>query len=729
MDEIPNPSALSPDLLASLLARVAALEQQVAALQSPPPSLSRRPDPTPPPRPLPAPLQRLADGPPAPPAISTPILPKQSLENRLGSQVFNRIGIVALLLGASWALKLAIEQGWLGPMARVLVGLAAGTGLVLWSERFRRKSFAAFSYSLKAVGTGVLYLSLWAAFQLYHLLPAPLALTAMVLVSAWNAYMAWAQDSELLAAYALAGAFATPLLLSTGGDHEVFLFTYILAIDLATLLLVRLKPFPRLILATLAGTVSFYIGWYAKFYPEAHANIPGRPAFTNPDQPFALTVAFTLAFFAIFLLPSIRGFLKHSLTPDPLPLTPRPSRSSSLILDVLLPLGTAAFASLALYSLFEDSLRHNLLPWLMVAFAAVYLGLMRLQRTPLSAALHLALAVIFLTIAIPLKASGHTLTIAWLVEGLVLLWASTRVPTPASDTPNLLAPASVLRFLSFAGYTLGFFALLFRWFDSTPSDFLNADLASALVGILVFAGAAYLGLKPVSAGSDPIYWLPVAWSDFLGIDAIALLLAAREIPIFNVVFYSLTSPLLFLLDHLGMPRRYVTVSHAAFSTPDFFTALLGLAILAATTYILARITHLPRLTDLKPPAAVTFVLFNLATILTIEREISALWTRSSANLQRSLAISAFLMLYGAALLTAGFLKRNAFTRWQALVLLLFTILKVFLYDMSSLAQGYRVVSFLALGALLMAVSFAYQKDWLALKHPTSPEPTETPDHV
>ena len=68
-----------------------------------------------------------------------------------------------------------------------------------------------------------------------------------------------------------------------------------------------------------------------------------------------------------------------------------------------------------------------------------------------------------------------------------------------------------------------------------------------------------------------------------------------------------------------------------------------------------------------------------------------------------------------ALLAIGFWKRIAFIRWQALVLLLFTICKVFLYDIGSLSAGYRVVSFFGLGAVLMAVSFAYQKDWLALK--------------
>jgi uncharacterized membrane protein len=111
------------------------------------------------------------------------------------------------------------------------------------------------------------------------------------------------------------------------------------------------------------------------------------------------------------------------------------------------------------------------------------------------------------------------------------------------------------------------------------------------------------------------------------------------------------------------------------------------------------------------------VLFNLVANLAIVREIGSLFTATGndAALRQSLSISAFLMVYGAALLALGFWRRIAFIRWQALILLLFTIAKVFLYDTGGLSQGYRVASFICLGALLMAVSFAYQKDWLSLR--------------
>ncbi|WP_433983738.1 DUF2339 domain-containing protein [Tunturiibacter empetritectus] len=238
----PNEQAQLAAALAALSARVEGLEQQLAELRSTPSLRARKLSALPPPPP-----------PGTPSTASIPSvnrsLPKASgsLEDRIGSQLFSRIGIVALLVATALFLKWAIDNHWIGPTGRILAGLIAGAGIVVWSERFRRQGFNAFSYSLKAIGSGALYLSLWAAFQLYHLLPAGVALAAMILVTAWNAYMAWSQNSQVLAAYALAGAFATPLLLSTGGNHEVFLFTYILAIDVATVLLVRLKPWPRLL--------------------------------------------------------------------------------------------------------------------------------------------------------------------------------------------------------------------------------------------------------------------------------------------------------------------------------------------------------------------------------------------------------------------------------------------------------------------------------------------------
>jgi uncharacterized membrane protein len=610
--------------LAALAARVEVLERELAQLRPQPTLEARQPVAPPPPPPL------VPIAPPSPDFTKHLPKPKSSLEDRIGSQLFSRIGIVALLIAITLFLKWAIDNHWIGATGRILAGLVAGTAVVLWSERFRRKGFNAFSYSLKAIGSGALYLSVWAAFQLYHLLPAGVALASMILVTAWNAFMAWSQDSELLAAYAVAGAFATPLLLSTGGNHETFLFTYILAIDIAIVALVRLKPWPRLLLGVFPATVAFFIGWYAEWYGAL-----------GTAQPLAITTVFIVLFFLTFVIPSIHG------EQNAVPQTP--------ITDILLPLANAAFASLALYSVLQDSGDHDLLPWIAILFAIIYLGLMRLRQSRATSAIHLSLAVVFLTIAIPLKASGRWITIGWLAEGTALLWVASRLSTPATNSPSIAE--SILRKLAAAALTLGCLSLFFQPYVEAfnglaaganylhETAFFNSHFATALFGLAAFAAAAWIALHTPGRHEEPT----------------------------------------------DEPRH------------KSFPSWLEIAV-------------------------ASIIAFNLTAIISVVRELELLWYNPTvynpeADLQRSLAISGFLMLYGAMLLAAGFWRRSAFIRWQALILLVFTIAKTFLYDLRNLSQGYRVLSFLGLGALLMAISFVYQKDLLSLRNP---EPATAP---
>ena len=82
--------------------------------------------------------------------------------------------------------------------------------------------------------------------------------------------------------------------------------------------------------------------------------------------------------------------------------------------------------------------------------------------------------------------------------------------------------------------------------------------------------------------------------------------------------------------------------------------------------------------------------------------------------ERDFTFSALWMLYGAGLMAVGFWRRSAFIRWQALVLIAATIVKVFVYDVSELDRAYRILSFIVLGVVLLAISFVYQRDWLRL---------------
>ena len=193
--------------------------------------------------------------------MSAPATPRRippsapDLESRIGSHWLNRIGISAVLIGVSYFLKFAFDNNWIGPTGRIVIGLIAGIAVVIWSERFRSRGYRTFSYSLKAVGIGVLYLSLWAAYQVYGLIPGGVAFATMLTVTVATAVMAWSQDAEILAAFALIGGFSTPLLLSTGENRELALFSYVAMLDLGSLCLVMLKPWRRLLVLSYAGTM------------------------------------------------------------------------------------------------------------------------------------------------------------------------------------------------------------------------------------------------------------------------------------------------------------------------------------------------------------------------------------------------------------------------------------------------------------------------------------------
>jgi uncharacterized membrane protein len=606
--------------LAALTARVYSLERSLEAIRraSPEGAEELAAVASPPSAPQPVPMAA-----PVPPLDA--VNRSQSLENRIGSQFLNRIGIFAMLFGAAWFLKLAFDRNWIGPAVRILIGLLCAAAMVAWSERFRRHGFAAFSYTLKALGTGIGYLSLWAAASVYRLLPFGAGFLAMTALTAVNALLAWRQDSELLAAYALAGGLATPALLSTGKQQEVFLFSYLLMLDAGAVLLLIARSWKRLAAGALAGTVLYYALWSIAYY--------NPPAFTT-------TMIFAAAFFAAFA--SAPFLLLHQIGG-----TAR-SYAESFFL-VVFPIANATVVFFELMFLLDGPEDRASRAVAAFSLAAVFLLLAiaapRLFAGTLSN-VHLGLAIFFLSVAIPFAFDGCTVTLLWLGEALSLV--------------ALSAARGYHVMRVFAALVLALAALdvvFLEWIVPAHPPLAvieNTHFATYLIACGVFAGAARLSRQRGEQEHGAVLFRRVSGRR----------ITPRELNIweylsaFGVIFFSLTVLLAVSLE----------IHHYWFCGASFFRDACGYDV-----------------------------------------------SRGRFAVYASFSLSAWFMLYGAALMAAGFLLRSAFLRWQALLLMAFSIGKVFLADAGFLTQGYRVLSFLALGVLLLAVSFAYQKDWLALR--------------
>lgn len=77
---------------------------------------------------------------------------------------------------------------------------------------------------------------------------------------------------------------------------------------------------------------------------------------------------------------------------------------------------------------------------------------------------------------------------------------------------------------------------------------------------------------------------------------------------------------------------------------------------------------------------------------------------------RNLLLSLWWIAYGVVLMVVGAAGGSKIFRKISIVLFGLSILKVFLYDVQALELGYRVVSFIVLGVILLSVSFGYQKN-------------------
>lgn len=318
-----------------------------------------------------------------------------------GGSLLVKTGIVVLFFGVSFLVKYAADRDLL-PIELRLAGAAMG-GLVLLGVGWRLgRVKPAYAHALQGGGVGVLYLTIFAAFRLYHLLGPVPAFSFLVAVSVLSALLAVIQDSRSLAVLGASGGFLAPVLASTGAGSHVVLFGYYGLLNLGIAVIAWFRDWRILNLAGFAFTFVIGLSWGWRWY---------RPEY------FASTEPFLVLFFLIYILIALFSSLRRSDEPG--------GR-----LDATLVFGTPV-AVFALQAMLVEPYRFGL-AWsalvLGLFYASLALALLRLKpraSRDLSEAF-LAFGLIFVTLAIPLALENRWTSAAWALEGAAILWAGIR---------------------------------------------------------------------------------------------------------------------------------------------------------------------------------------------------------------------------------------------------------------------------------------------------------------
>ncbi len=410
--------------------------------------------------------------------------PDPEKEVHQGEFWLNKIGITLLLLGLGFLFKYSVDQNWITPVVRVSFGLILGIGLVGLGMRLP-ESKRVLSQILSGGGITAFYITGYAAFQLYHLVPQYLAFSFMVGVTMLSYFLALYQSEPPLAVVAVVGGLGTPFLLNTGPGNIPGLMVYTCVLLAGSMAVYYFRPWRLLFWSTWIG------GWIV--IGIAGSQLPYLKS-VPLSYFWSVQTGVLFAWILFWTVPLIQkgGHWKPSLAGGRL--QPK-TLYESLVQEQNLHI-TFQMVFSALFSFYISKLIWSLsdtqwggivlsasLVFFLIAFIAWWF-----KKPPELTALHGLVGTVLLTIGLFYFLDDHQLFLAYGLEATALHYLSHRTREPAVHyAANLL----------FAGIA---WWLLLRMFDGVEgSPFFNIQ---ALADLAVIALATYsstrLDLKPIS---------------------------------------------------------------------------------------------------------------------------------------------------------------------------------------------------------------------------------------
>ncbi|MFC1884668.1 DUF2339 domain-containing protein [Thermodesulfobacteriota bacterium] len=177
-------------------------------------------------------------------------------EQFTGVKLFAWLGGLALFIAAGFFVKFSIDRNLIPPALRLAVSALIGIGLIIGANRFSVQKFSVMRHTLSAAGIGVLYGVVFAATLYYEYLTKPMGFGLLAVVSAAAFVLAVYHKSIAVSVLGAVGAYATPVLVSTGQGSLVMLFGYLVVVNLGLYQVARRLVSQGLLLVAAFGTAA-----------------------------------------------------------------------------------------------------------------------------------------------------------------------------------------------------------------------------------------------------------------------------------------------------------------------------------------------------------------------------------------------------------------------------------------------------------------------------------------
>jgi len=650
---------------------------------------------------------------------------EDSTEFKLGSKFFTIIGAVAVIAGVGFFVRYAFANDLISETTRIFLGLLAGL-ISLGIGWFARKKYKVYGEILSGTGLGLWYLSLFGAHSLYGLITAQTAFLLMSLVTLFGIFLSLKYQSKYLAYFTQVGGFLTPFWVS-GFEFTGILFTYTLLLTLSVMAVTVKENWPNLRIGNFIGVVLVFLMWSS----ENASNI---------DFPKNLFWYSTL-FFVVFLTSVLVNYFARK----------NPNTSIAVIITIAAPVLYYFANSFYINELYSDGLLT-----LTIALGALYtilglwfIGIPNDNKAKIFSTIFLSVAFIFFSIAVPLHFEDNAMAVAWLVLGLVGIISSFAINVPSlrvfglallalgvgrtiafdldlSEDANPWMNSRMLTFLMSAAITSIASVVYSR--EKNKLEKTGVALTESqkdeftIVGNTLIATSFLLPVFIISLEIMHFYkngWLVIAWA-VSALLALGISLELKEgyvLRVMSLVLFIFASIRLAFFDGSVALLEHVPIMNFRF----FSTAVLVSSLIAAALYLYKRKEKISE-HEQNSIAGFIFIVVNalLLWLLSVEiydffgKEIAVMSEKNSErmqtlrNMQRA-GLSVGWAIYAILLLMVGIAKKSKLARSISIGLFLVVIIKVFLYDTTSLGDLYRFVSFITLGIVLLITGYLYYR--------------------
>jgi uncharacterized membrane protein len=671
-----------------------------------------------------------------------------SFEMFLGARFAAAFGALVFVIGVALGLKYGLDRGWFRfpPSLRVLGCAGVGVGLIGVGEVVRRKlgpSGATASAALGAAGLTIVYAAGYAAYALYGLVPMSLDFVLLALISAGGIGLALMTGSLAMGTLALAGAYLNPLLMGQRGPSPLVGPAYLTALLVLGLGLAGWRPRPFRPLRGVAGWGTVLCG----------SVVLGTMAHAHP----LIVIAFAGPWWALVHVELVLGARRlpqgEAVAGSARSLSRRLSGPSLASLGMTLWSAGAGLVAIEASDVPVPGLEEWMVTggWMVATAvpALILAGNLRVMRdAPSTDAERLgvmlwAQSAALLVATVALGLAGVSQTVAWIAMGLAVVAAGRWSRAAAIDAYGLVL--------------LGIAALRLVLWDSWHAAGSGAAAVAgvpvdAWTALMLLGGAAWVGAAAMLRRSgaleeDGTPGVGGGWESQRRAGAVAASAAVGLTLVCGSVVREGTPPAALAIAPAvlcGLVSVAAWLRRSGGLGVYAFLALLGSLAIWAGVYVapgwsdepaagagvfahpglwvgllVATLGGCSAAAYLRPAAwrerawslgaALGWSVGALAlaaTSLEIARSASIM---ASDRAVRGAAVSGWWGVLGVAMVAAGFVGTRPSLRWVGLGLLGAASVKAVLLDLADVSQGWRIVSFIVLGLLMLGVAVGYAK--------------------